>query len=156
MLRNLKIDGNMNPVYLMTGLGLGAPILKAIREGLPVYQVLRQLVTFFVDNGFSLTDTDSFKGFETFHLRMQNTAEVSESDVALHYHTDGTILGCVLQVSVPRRISIYEYSLGKKATLRTSVRYNNMGESFYIRDRDLPYDLALQMYTSRILAVLYP
>ncbi len=144
----------MRPVYLMSGLGLDIPILEAIREGLPVYQALRQLVTFFVENGFSLVNTKSTMGYETIYLRMQN---IRESSVTLHFATEGNYLTCTLQMGVRNGTCAYGYSIGEKATLTASLTCFAMeGNLFHVYDRDLPFDLALEMYKNRIMEQLYP
>ncbi len=144
----------MDPVYFMAGLGLDAPVLDAIRESLPVYQALRQLVTFFIEHGFSLIRTNTTMSYETLEFRRDTTYEIG---VTLQYHTNGNFLICTLDMPVSRGTSSYAYSLGEKAKLRTSVMYNiAVLEIFDVYDRDLPYDLALEMYKNRILERLYP
>ena len=144
----------MNPAYLMLGLGFSIPEVVAIREGLPAYRVLRQLIAFFVDNGFSLLPVSEPKpllAFETLHLGMKTNAN---NHVVLQYRPEGTYLTCTFQMKIPGGLVTRTYSLGERNALRASLRTDSM--SFFVRqtlpsvELDLPYDLALKTYTNRI------
>ena len=141
----------MNPTYLMLGLGFSIPEVVAIREGLPAYRVLRLLIAFFVDNGFSLLPVSEPKpllAFETLHLGMKTNAN---NHVVLQYRPEGTCLQCTFQMKIPGDLVTGGYSLGEKDALTATVRFGKMGRDLNIYGRDLPCDLAFELYTHRIV-----
>lgn len=140
----------------MLGLGLTVREVLAIREGLPVYQVLRQLIAFFVGNGFSIlpaSELEPLLAFETLRLRMESNAN---NQVVLQYRPEGTYLTCTFQMMVAGDpvtgvYSLGENSLGKPDALAATTKFWKMGRiGFDIVGRDLPYDFALSVFINRI------
>lgn len=135
----------MNAVYLMQGLGLDTPILNAILEGLPSTKALREMVTFFLECGFSLMHQIQDNELLYMQFILRTTVEIL---VRITYPRNGKYCQCSATVKYWGLECKFGLNIGQDSYV------SMVSGGMTITDNGLPNDILITIFKNRILGYL--